>query len=91
MLSNNPLDFVESYKYLGIELVSRRGRGKWNTLILRSISKASIGTSLLMYYGGGANGVRPILDYGCVLWEGEISDRCEAQLEKVRIAWQSCP
>ena len=96
-LSNNTLDFVESYKYLGIEFVSRRGRGKWNTLIARSTSKASTSTSLLMYRGGGTNGVRPrtmtslwttqvrpILEYGCVLWEGEMSARCEAQLEKVQ-------
>jgi hypothetical protein len=95
-LSNSTLDFVESYKYLGIEFVSRRERGKWNTLIARSISKASTSQSL-MYRGGGTNGVRPrtmtslwtsqvrpVLEYGCVLWEGEISDRCEAQLEKVQ-------
>ena len=75
----------------------RRSRGKWNTTINRFIAKARAALGLVMYQGGGANGlrprtmvhqwksiVRPLLEYGCEVWEGEIPDALSEKIEAVQ-------
>ena len=77
-LAGGPVLVSDSYKYLGIDFTQRRSRGKWNTTINRFIAKARAALGLVMYQGGGANGlrprtmvhqwksiVRPLLEYGC--------------------------
>jgi hypothetical protein len=96
-LAGGPLLVVDSYKYLGIDVTHRRTRGKWNTTINRLVAKARTALGLVMYQGGGANGlrprtmvhqwksiVRPLLEYGCEIWEGEIPDALSAKIEAVQ-------
>jgi hypothetical protein len=88
---------ADSYKYLGIDFLQRRSHGKWNMTINRFIIKARSALGLVMFQGGGANGirprtmvhqwksiVRPLLEYGCEMWEGEISDTLCEKLEAVQ-------
>ena len=87
LLDGAPVPRALQYKYLGLEFVEKRSTGKWNVVLARLTSKARAGLNLLMYQGGGANGVRPrtmchqwsmlcrpILEYGCEIWHGEISN-----------------
>ena len=91
------LRHADSYKYLGLELLSCAGRGKWNKYLSRVVTKASGCLSLLVYQGGGSTGARPrtmagqwkslcrpVLEYGCELWHGEISAQWSNRLESIQ-------
>jgi hypothetical protein len=84
------------YKYLGAE-TGKSGQGKWNVLMARMYRNTESNLSLLLYRGGGSAGLypaafirlwnmvcRPLLEYGCELWEGEISAEWERKLESVQ-------
>lgn len=83
-VAGQPLPVLESYKYLGVEFTSNRGRGKWNEFLKRIHKMASLALNSLMWRGGGASGlrprtyvhlweteVRPLLEYASQLWEGD--------------------
>ena len=90
------VDVVDSYKYLGVD-VGGREAGKWNVLLERLIGKAQKQVNALIWRGMGSNGllprtykqlfesqVRPIVEYGAELWEGEISATLVAKLETLQ-------
>ena len=100
-LAGKLIKVVSSYKYLGLELdgssTRKDLRGKWNEVLARLASKGRSCLSLMMYRGGGANGLRPrtnvhhwktccrpILEYGCEIWEGEISVSLSDRLEAIQ-------
>jgi hypothetical protein len=96
-LAAKSIAVADSYKYLGVEFLSKRNHGKWNVYLDRILSKALTGTTLLMYQGGGTTGqrprtlvklwmakVRPALEYGSELWEGEISLKYQNKLESIQ-------
>ena len=97
MLSGCPVKVVDSYKYLGLDFCNGRQRGKWNSYLARIYTKARAGIALMMWQGGGASGLRPrtmvhlfkslcrpLLEYGCELWEGEASATWDAELETLQ-------
>jgi hypothetical protein len=64
------------------------------------LTKAAKGMQFMMYQGGGANGLappvmanqwkalcRPVLEYGCEMWQGEISQQWCKRLEGVQAAF----
>ena len=66
-------------------------------MLARIVVKARSCTSLLIFQGGGTNGVRPrtmahqwqaicrpLLEYACEIWDGEISKVWERKLETVQ-------
>ena len=94
------IKFIYLFKYLGLEIdgsTRKDLRGKWNEALARLASKGRSCLSLMMYQGGGANGLRPrtnvhqwktccrpILEYGCEIWEGEISVSLSDRLEAIQ-------
>jgi hypothetical protein len=97
-LGSDVLKVVEIYKYLGIE--TGKVKGRWNDVVARFYKNAEATLSLLLYRGGGAAGLypptfvrqfnavcRPLVEYGCELWEGEISKKWERKLESVQSAF----
>ena len=85
-LGGRALKVTSQYKYLGLEFGAIPKRGKWNAYLRRMYTKAKSGMQFMMYQGGGANGLsppamahqwkalcRPLLEYGCELWQGERS------------------
>jgi hypothetical protein len=97
-LGDDRLDLVDFYKYLGVE--TGKVRGRWNRVIARFVENAESVLSLLMYRNGGSKGVyppayirqfnavcRPLVEYACELWEGEISQARESQLESIQSAF----
>ena len=96
-LCGSSIAHTDEYKYLGIEFNNGSARGKWNSLLSKMVAKSRVALSMLMFQGGGANGlrprtmvhqwkaiVRPLLEYGCELWEGEISKSWCSKLEAVQ-------
>ena len=88
---------ADSYKYLGVDVCSGSFRGRWKVMLDRFIAKALNETNLLIHQAGGRHGlrprtitclwkskVRPILEYACELWEGELPERCIKDLEAVQ-------
>ena len=70
------------------------GRGRWNTYLERIARKARAAMERILYLGSGntagtlrklwiAEG-RPLLEYACELWEGEISRSWEDKLESIQ-------
>ncbi len=88
VLGGRRLELVNEYKYLGAEAGKSSGAaGRWNSLMLRLHGKAKCALAALMYQCGGSNGlrpraaiahwkssVRPVCEYACELWEGEVSN-----------------
>ena len=94
-LGDDLLEFKAVYKYLGVE--TGKVRGRWNHALERFISNADTTLNLLLYRGGGSEGLyppafirqyngvcRPLMEYACELWEGEISQSKVDQLEAVQ-------
>ena len=89
---------ADAYKYLGLDFSSsHRQAGKWNAHLRRMLSNARKGMHVLMYQGGGPNGLsprtmahqwkavtRPLLEYGCEVWHGEISAQWCRRLESLQ-------
>ena len=99
-LEGRSIKVTDQYKYLGLEFGAAPGRGKWNAYLRRMHAKASSGMLFMMYQGGGANGLsprtmvhqwkslcRPMLEYGCELWQGELSQKWCKRLESVQSAF----
>ena len=97
MLGGASIKATDSYKYLGLDFTAAVSRGKWNTMAQRLHSNAKAASSLLRFQGGGANGLRPrtmikqweaicrpVLEYGCEIWQGEISKAWVDRLESVQ-------
>ena len=96
-LAGAALDHATEYKYLGLELSSDSFGGQWNSMLSRIYTKARSSLNLVMFQCGGANGLRPrtsahqwkslcrpILEYGCEIWEGEQSKLWSSKLESVQ-------
>jgi len=97
MLDGKEIPRAVQYKYLGIELGGSGRAGKWNALMARMVAKSRSCLNFLVFQGGGANGVRPrtmchqwsllcrpLLEYGCELWQGEVSKAWETKIEGVQ-------
>ena len=78
---------VTTYKYLGAETGHSIGAGRWNLLLQRLWRKATGALNLLLFRRGGSAGLsptllkrlwvaecRPLLEYGCELWEGYLPE-----------------
>ena len=75
--------------------------GRWNSLLGRLLTRAKLALSALMYQCGGSDGlrphtaiahwknsVRPVCEYACELWEGEISATWVTKLETIQYSVQ---
>ena len=90
---------VKEYKYLGAETGLTRGR--WNSMLQRLWEKAKASSNLIMWQGGGAEGlrprafaqlwvakIRPILEYGCEIWgDDRVAQKWVDKLESVQYSW----
>ena len=96
MFTGDAIEVVDMYKYLGLDFTNSPGRGKWNSTLSRMYSKVGSCSNLVMYQGGGCNGLRPrtmvhqwkslcrpLAEYGCELWEGEISATWSDKVESL--------
>ena len=101
-LGDQVVVMADAYKYLGLDFdsASRGMSGKWNSHLRRMLDKARKGMHLVLFQGGGPDGVcprtmahqwcmigRPLLEYGCELWHGEISVRWRKRLESLQDAF----
>jgi hypothetical protein len=95
-LSGKALGVTNEYKYLGVE-VGKFGRGEWTSALNRFISNAKERANLIVWVSGSKSGLRPasavqlwmsmgrpLLEYACELWEGELSATVVNQLESVQ-------
>ena len=56
-LEEDVLELIMEYKYLGVE--SGKSTGKWNTVLKRFFDNAETSLRLLMFRGGGSDGLYP--------------------------------
>ena len=93
-LDGKKLKIQEEYKYLGAE--TGKSRGRWNSMLERLFSNATKALNLMLWQSGGSDGlpptilarqwvavVRPLLEYGAELWQGEISKTWVNRLERL--------
>ena len=95
-LCGKEITVVNEYKYLGVEFGAHKG--KWNTMLQRMWEKARSQANLLLWQGGGANGLRPrafvtlwnakcrpLLEYACEVWEDDgVGEFWVARLEALQ-------
>ena len=100
-LCGRKLKLVPEYKYLGAESGKLSGgRGRWNSFLERIHTKTTAARNMMMYQCGGSNGirprtsraqwqsgVRPVGEYACELWEGEISKNWSDKLESIQYSY----
>jgi len=97
LLCGARLKVTDDYKYLGLDLSTGGHRGRWNAHLSRLLTKGRKALNLLVFQGGGANGVRPRamvhlwasrcrpkLEYACELWEGECSKAMVKRFESLQ-------
>jgi hypothetical protein len=84
-LGGREIEVVKEYKYLGLEM-GKMGPGRWNSALRRFVDKATKRSNLIAFVARGKNGLRPasaiqvwfsmgrpLLEYGCEIWGGEMS------------------
>jgi len=95
VLSGEKVEVKESYKYLGVDVLTKVM--DWRTHVQRLISKATRRSKDLTWMCRRDNGlrprsamtlwkamVRPIMEYAAELWAGEVSKELMAKVEKVQ-------
>ena len=98
-LGGQTIKVVDEYKYLGGEM-GKFGPGMWNTALKRFHTKASAAGNLITWVSRGKAGLRPgsalqlwfangrpLLEYACEIWEGDISQEWSDKLEAVQTAF----
>ena len=98
-IGESNLGIANEYKYLGVEM-GKLGRGRWNSLMNRLWTKARERSNLITWVTKGKSGlrprtaihlwntmVRPILEYGDAIWEGEVSNKWITKFESLHCSF----